>query len=133
MPADPGNGFNQDIPAIWALNAKIPRTAQYGACSCWDTGCGEFDLFEVLTDATKYIKSHYHASQGSPSGKYGGGGSTDYFNRPYDATVKAAAIFDESGTVTVKLLPAWTRFSATVDLSVIEQGAEKASVYKVPS
>lgn len=48
MPDDGTSGWNQNMPAIWALNAKVPRTQQYGACSCWDSGCGEFDIFEVL-------------------------------------------------------------------------------------
>lgn len=48
MPNDGTSGWNQNMPAIWALNAKVPRTQQYGACSCWDSGCGEFDIFEVL-------------------------------------------------------------------------------------
>jgi hypothetical protein len=32
-----------DEPAIWMLNAQIPRTTQYGPsdCSCWESGCGE--------------------------------------------------------------------------------------------
>lgn len=43
MPMDGTSGFNADMPAIWMLNAQIPRTLQYGnaACSCWITGCGE--------------------------------------------------------------------------------------------
>lgn len=50
MPVDPaaGDQFNGDMPAIWMLNAQIPRTSQYGKeeCSCWKTGCGEFDIGE---------------------------------------------------------------------------------------
>lgn len=43
MPMDGKTGFNGDMPAIWMLNAKIPRTIQYGKaeCSCWSSGCGE--------------------------------------------------------------------------------------------
>ncbi|SSD61687.1 related to Cell wall protein YJL171C [Saccharomycodes ludwigii] len=40
-----------DMPAIWLLNANIPRTSQYPGsvnCSCWASGCGEFDIFEVM-------------------------------------------------------------------------------------
>ena len=46
MPMDGTSGFNADMPAIWMLNAQIPRTLQYGnaACSCWESGCGEFDV-----------------------------------------------------------------------------------------
>jgi hypothetical protein len=121
------------MPSIWALNAKIARTAQYGKCSCWDSGCGEFDLFEVLEDATNYVKSHYHASQGA-TGSYGkgGGGSPDYFKRPFGKCVKAAAIFDESGTVTVKFLPDSAEFGSSLDSAVLSEGSENPSTYRVP-
>lgn len=50
MPTDGTSGFNADIPAIWILNAKIPRTLQYGnaECSCWESGCGEFDVSPLV-------------------------------------------------------------------------------------
>ena len=45
MPMDPSSHgkYESDMPAIWMLNAQIPRTTQYGpsTCSCWVTGCGE--------------------------------------------------------------------------------------------
>jgi hypothetical protein len=43
MPRDGNAGFNGDMPAIWMLNAQVPRTLQYGnaLCSCWESGCGE--------------------------------------------------------------------------------------------
>ena len=40
---------NYNMPAIWLLNAHIPRTAQYSMnvnCSCWRSGCGEFDILK---------------------------------------------------------------------------------------
>ncbi|CCX33368.1 Similar to Protein TOS1; acc. no. P38288 [Pyronema omphalodes CBS 100304] len=132
MPHDPTTGFNGNMPSIWALNAKIPRTAQYGACSCWTSGCGEIDLFEVLDGATDYVKSHYHASQGAAAnGGKGGGGSPDYFKRPFDKVVKAAAIFDASGSVTIKLLPDSTSFGSSIDTGSLMSG--EPAVYKVPS
>lgn len=133
MPADNSGGFNGNMPSIWALNAKIPRTAQYGKCSCWDSGCGEMDLFEVLKDATDYVKSHYHANQGATSqyGK-GGGGSPDYFKRPFDKPVKAAAIFNDNGSITIKYLPGDCDFGAELDGSVLSASPD-GSVYKVPS
>ncbi|CAM9623568.1 unnamed protein product, partial [Scytosiphon promiscuus] len=40
-----------DRPAVWALNAKVLRTAQYG-CNCrgmgGNGGCGEFDVLEAI-------------------------------------------------------------------------------------
>jgi len=90
MPHDysavPANG---DMPAIWALNSKIGRTQQYPSNpkdSCWVYGCGEFDMFEVLsTAASEYMKSHIHNGQGATYTEdglvYGGGGSGNYFTR----------------------------------------------------
>jgi len=133
MPADNGFGFNGNMPSIWALNAKIPRTVQYGKCSCWGSGCGEMDLFEVLKDATGYVKSHYHSNQGA-TGQYskGGGGSPDYFKRPFDKTIKAAAIFRDNGSIIVRYLPDGCDFGVELDSLVLSAGQEP-SVYRVPS
>lgn len=94
MPSDGSKGFNADMPAIWALNAKIPRTLQYGesTCSCWKTGCGELDLFEILHSGSDKLIAHLHSGQGSNGSGYGGGGSQDYFERPTDKSIKAAVI-----------------------------------------
>ncbi|KAL3235360.1 Protein TOS1 [Nakaseomyces bracarensis] len=91
MPSDTnGNGYNQDMPAIWLLNAKIPRTLQYGqsTCSCWATGCGELDLFEVLSPGSDKMITHIHDGQG--------GGTQDYFKRPTDGVFRAVVIFNGS-------------------------------------
>lgn len=56
MPLDDTSGADTDMPAIWFLNAQIPRTEQYGSCSCWASGCGELDVFETLDSGdTRYI------------------------------------------------------------------------------
>ncbi|KAI3402513.2 TOS1 [Candida oxycetoniae] len=98
MPSDnSGSGFNVDMPAVWMLNAKIPRTLQYGdaSCSCWATGCGELDLFEILTAGSNKMISHLHDGQGAAKQQtnIGGGGSQDYFARPVSGSFKAAVIF----------------------------------------
>ena len=108
MPDDPDAGqpsstnLNPNMPSIWLLNSKIPRTAQYG-CNC-ARGCGEFDLFEVLSntnengqDTSCMMKSTFYSQKQSL-------GSSDYFQRPTDGTVKGAVIM--SGySATVALLP----------------------------
>ncbi|KAG7194324.1 target of Sbf [Scheffersomyces spartinae] len=100
MPSDTsGNGYNQDMPAIWLLNAQIPRTLQYGdaSCSCWKTGCGELDLFEILSAGSDKLICHLHDGQGAaPFSNNGGGGSQNYFARPTTGTMKAAVIFTGS-------------------------------------
>lgn len=68
MPSEPSaTGMNADMPAIWMLNAKIPRTGQYVSanCSCWTSGCGEFDIFEVLTTGSTKAKSTMHGNDAS--------------------------------------------------------------------
>lgn len=108
MPSDSGSteSINADMPAIWLLNAQIPRTLQYGnsKCSCWSSGCGEFDIFEILNSGNNWLTSHLHSGQGSshPSGSYGGGGTADYIARPTDSTMKAAVVFaGDQITITV--------------------------------
>ncbi|KAK9458411.1 putative TOS1-like glycosyl hydrolase-domain-containing protein [Dipodascopsis uninucleata] len=100
MPTDTTSGapYNLDMPAIWFLNAKIPRTAQYGSCSCWDSGCGEFDAFEVLATGSSELTNHLHTWQGTGN-QYGGGGASYSFTRPTDSTMKAAVVFDAISNV----------------------------------
>lgn len=75
-----------NMPAIWLLNAQIPRTLQYGnaQCSCWESGCGEFDIFEVLAPGDARCKSTLHGNIA--------GGDSDYFARPTGNSIKAALL-----------------------------------------
>lgn len=96
---------NHDMPAVWLLNAKIPRTLQYGTatCSCWKTGCGELDLFEVLSSGSSKLISHLHDGQGNDGTSTGGGGTQDYFERPTSGSLKAAVIFDGEDVTIVEV------------------------------
>lgn len=86
-----------DQPALWLLNARIPQTQQYGPCSCWKSGCGEFDVFEVLAPGDAKCKSTFHSVFAA--------GDPNYFDRPADAPVRVAVAFDGAGTaVSVKVL-----------------------------
>ncbi|OBT69961.1 hypothetical protein VE03_00651 [Pseudogymnoascus sp. 23342-1-I1] len=99
MPSDATSGFNADMPAVWLLNAQIPRTLQYGeaSCSCWTSGCGEFDIAEVLISGDDRCKSTLHTN--TP------GGSSDYFTRPTSGTMKLAVIFNSAdGTANIQKL-----------------------------
>lgn len=107
MPLDGDRGFNGDMPAIWALNGAIPRTAQYNACNCWPE-CGEFDMFEVLAKGDTKCKSTLHLKNG--------GGSSDYFPRPVDKYIKAAVVFDQDSTsMSITVLPDDIDFSEGLD------------------
>lgn len=97
MPDDGKTGWNQNQPAIWALNGQIPRTLQYGKaeCSCWKSGCGEFDIFETLHSGSRMTKSTLHGAVS--------GGSSDYFHRPTTTYIKAAVIMRDDGIVVQQL------------------------------
>lgn len=131
MPSDGTSGFNADMPAIWLLNAQIPRTLQYGeaTCSCWATGCGEFDVFEVLNSGNSYLTSHLHSGQGAASGSdAGGGGTTMYFDRPTSSSMKAAVIFSSSDkSITITALDDSTEFPSSLDASTIESWISSSS------
>lgn len=114
MPLD-GNtdaATNGDMPAIWMLNAQIPRTLQYGLaeCSCWTTGCGEFDIFEVLAPGDLRCKSTLHGNIN--------GGDSDYFKRPTESTIKAALILN-GDNIHIKQLSDDYEFGSSLDESSI--------------
>lgn len=100
MPFTGSRGFNGDMPAIWLLNAQIPHTSQYGTnpnCSCWTTGCGEFDLFEVLNPGNFRCKTTLHMAPA--------GGCSDYFVRPSQRPITAAVVFSATrGVVSIRIL-----------------------------
>ncbi|KAF2831434.1 hypothetical protein CC86DRAFT_443130 [Ophiobolus disseminans] len=86
-------GMISDAPAWWFLNADIPRILQYGndrnniPCSCWSTGCGEFDAFEMLGNGEERAKSTMHR-QGNLQG-----GDSNYFKRPVGRKMKFAVVW----------------------------------------
>ncbi|KAK9384467.1 putative TOS1-like glycosyl hydrolase-domain-containing protein [Lipomyces mesembrius] len=136
MPSDTSSGasYNIDMPAIWFLNGKIPRTQQYGSCSCWSSGCGEFDAFEVLSAGSQYLTTTLHTWQGT-NNAYGGGGSSDYFTRPTDTTMKAAVLFDgNSKSIYLLELDSSTDFGDSISADLIAQWLSvSATVISIPS
>ncbi|KAH7001606.1 putative TOS1-like glycosyl hydrolase-domain-containing protein [Ilyonectria destructans] len=113
MPLDGDRSFNGDMPALWALNARIPRTAQYSDCSCWTSGCGEADIYEVLASGDTKCKSTFHLKNGA--------GSSDYFDRPTDSYIKVATVFyEKTASVAIKQLPADFDFSTGLSSETIQ-------------
>lgn len=96
-------GMLSDAPAWWFLNAAIPRILQYGndrnniPCSCWSTGCGEFDAFEILGHGEMRAKSTIHR-QGNLEG-----GDTNYFLRPVGRTIKFVVVY-HNWNITARVL-----------------------------
>ena len=95
--AMPLNTSSANMPAIWMLNALIPRTNEYGTCQCWGNtdGCGELDLFEVLDAGNTRMVASLHGKQA--------GGDSDYFTRPTSGTMKAAIVMTP-GQLVLKVL-----------------------------
>lgn len=113
--------WNYNMPAIWFLNAKIPRTSQYnpsGNCSCWGSGCGEFDAFEVM-NGTQYrnLFSTLHTYQGTGNITYGIP-AAGYFDRKLNDTMLGGVIFGTDGTVSV-FMPEQMSFSPSLSASTV--------------
>ena len=107
MPLTGKTGFNMDMPAAWILNAEVPRTMQYGACSCWASGCGEMDVFEVLNSGNTKAISAWHGLNSK--------GDSNWFQRPTDKTMKAAVFLDgSSSSVHIVVLPDSTNFGTSL-------------------
>ncbi|OUM55186.1 hypothetical protein BVG19_g4676 [[Candida] boidinii] len=98
------NTASYNMPAIWLLNAHIPRTAQYPYnpnCSCWNSGCGEFDIFEVLnnTESTHFFTT-IHDYQGTDDIE-GGLPIYGWLERTPNQVMKGGVVFDSNGVATV--------------------------------
>lgn len=96
--------IHYNAPAIWLLNAQIPRTSQYSmnsTCSCWASGCGEFDIFEIMnnTDSTSLL-STIHNYQGTNNVNQGIviPGSIE---RSTTEVMKGGVFFDNDGNAVV--------------------------------
>lgn len=118
MPTNDTGGYNSDMPAVWLLNAQIPRTLQYGAssCSCWSSGCGELDLWEILNSGNDRLVSTLHDNQN------GGGGSSNYFSRPTQGTFKGAAVFTDTTISVVQI----SEIPSSIDDSLIQSWIDQA-------
>ena len=107
------NQYFLDQPKIWALNAQIPRTGQFDACSCWQSTCGEFDLFETLNEGGTRCKSTFHMAKI--------GGNSDYFERPAANTITPAVLFTgDAGAAHIKVLGASHSFDKSLAGSDVE-------------
>ena len=109
MPDDGNTQQGYNMPAIWFLNGKVPRTQQYGNCSCWPP-CGEFDAFEVLTPTFDQMKATLLGLIN--------GGISDYFERPVTGTLKGVVLFSNNNIV-VQTLPDDFDFDTSLSLQQI--------------
>lgn len=126
MPSEPDDigSFNGDMPAIWALNAQIPRSQQYGSCSCWPE-CGELDLFEILSGGSDMLTTTFHSVVG------GGGATSNYFERPTTGYMKAAVVFiGSTKQIEIIVLDDDVEFTETLAFDVYE-GWQQSSISNV--
>ncbi|CAD6576857.1 MAG: target of Sbf [Alectoria sarmentosa] len=128
MPLTNSTTFNGDMPAIWLLNAQIPLTSQYGTnaeCSCWTSGCGEFDLFEVLDSGNLRCKSTLHMAPA--------GGSSDWFQRPTGPSITAAVVIaGEHEVAAIRVLGESQSFDRILSEDVVNGWInEQGSVFKM--
>ena len=123
MPYTNTTGFNADMPAIWLMNAQIPLTSQYGEnpdCSCWTSGCGEFDIFEILDSGNFRCKSTLHMAPA--------GGSSDWFMRPTSDSITAAVVFAGSNEVAaIRILDQGQSFDVSLSGSAVDSWVEEQS------
>ncbi|MFY0580659.1 DUF2403 domain-containing lipoprotein [Cystobacter fuscus] len=96
--------YYDDVPAIWMLNARVVRTAQYG-CNCRGMGspggCGELDVAEVI-----HAQHPMHATSTIYSFEGATGSGSNYFMRPVNESATFIVIFDASGKVQLLRLKA---------------------------
>lgn len=121
---------NYNMPAIWLLNAHIPRTSQYSTnanCSCWRSGCGEFDIFEVKnnTDSTvNKLFSTIHDYQGTDDIE-SGIQANGYIPRDTEGTMVGGVVFDSDGKATVFVSNS-TTFDSSISNSDVSDWVLKA-------
>lgn len=119
-----------NMPAIWFLNAKIARTGQYATnsnCSCWGSGCGELDAFEIVNLTYPYrLASTIHGYQGSDNVNLGIAAS-GYFTRSTTSTMKGGVRFGTDGTVSIFMLDSLS-FDSSLSASLVTQWIDNEDV-----
>lgn len=117
-----------NMPAIWFLNAKIARTSQYAtssSCSCWNSGCGELDAFEVVNKTYPYqLASTIHDYQGTDNVNLGMAASA-YFTRNTGSVMKGGVRFGTDGTISIFLLDDLS-LNSSIDASTVSKWISNA-------
>ena len=123
MPRSFQTGYqNADMPAFWLLNSKVVNTQQYANCSCWASGCGEWDILEVLSNdlTTGYASLHMGCNYGVTAEQNG-------IARPTTGTIKMVAIVSSQGVAHVRVLDDSTSFGTTVAGSTVRAWLDENS------
>ncbi|PCH35681.1 hypothetical protein WOLCODRAFT_28063 [Wolfiporia cocos MD-104 SS10] len=122
----PSSSDASQLPAIWALNAQVVRSAQYG-CNCRgegaNGGCGELDILEVISaDTPDQAISEIYSFKGAT----GSGANT--FARPTGASATYSVVFDvDSDQILINELTEWDYTQTAVTRSLVEGYLSSAS------
>lgn len=131
----PGKNYT-DEPAIWMLNARIVRTAQYG-CNCRGVGspggCGELDVAEVVKQAhPMHATSTIYSYQGAV-GADGITGAGHYFLRPVNQSAILVVIYDAAGKIQMlRLAPDAFDFGAALDAATVADWSARSGFSMSP-
>lgn len=96
-------GYYWDLPAIWSLNALISNTGQFSGNNCWQSGCGEFDILEVVKDSMIPDPDRVKG-QVCLHTNYQNGGMGDYLPRPVDTFMTLAVLYSGS-SIKIQIVP----------------------------
>lgn len=129
---DPNTTY-PNLPAIWLLNAHIPRTSEYPAnysCSCWDSGCGEFDIFEVMNTTDMYkFTSTLHTYQQTDNVQDGTQAQA-WTDRTTHSEMVGGVVFDSNGTASV-FMSNQTSLDDTISASTLRSWLSSTSNYSI--
>lgn len=122
-----------NLPAIWLLNAHIPRTSEYPAnynCSCWDSGCGEFDIFEVMNTTDMYkFTSTLHTYQNT-SDVQDGTQAQAWIDRTTNSEMRGGVVFDSDGIASV-FMSNDTSIDGTISASTVYSLLSSSDTYNM--
>ncbi|KAI0742972.1 putative TOS1-like glycosyl hydrolase-domain-containing protein [Daedaleopsis nitida] len=116
----PASADASKVPAIWALNAQVVRTAEYG-CNCRGIGspggCGELDILETIVNQdTTHGISEIYSFKGAT-----GSGSSNFFPRPTGERATYAVVLDEqTDSIAIQRLKGWDFAQTSVPRATVD-------------
>lgn len=108
-----------DPPAIWLLNQQVVNAAQYG-CNCRGMGgkggCGELDVFEVLSSNLNQGITEIYSFKGAT-----GGGNGNFWTRPTSGVVTYMALLDmQTDSISIQRLSDWDFTQTAITRSIVD-------------
>lgn len=117
----------RDLLEASCYSSHLPQRehADISTFCSWTSGCGEFDLFEVLDSGNFRCKSTLHMAPA--------GGSSDWFQRPTGGSITAAVVITgENEVAAIRILSEGQLFDKTLSVDVVNGWVnEQGSVFKM--